>query len=190
MRKSPVRHKVRSHKREGKPVKSFARGSGTSKRRSSRTVRESIDTATVYPWTECQLKHPSVQKKILACVKQIEGKTGGDDPFTICQASIPCPPKIPDLPEDELELMKHLVNDPARRIYVHLRIDLGVSPEEAMNWFEEHAQWGEIPGVVSPLGRGKLVHAKLRELFDLEPDPSLDPDEPIVLPRGFDEEVT
>ncbi len=28
-RKSPVRHKVRSHKREGKPVRSFERGKGT-----------------------------------------------------------------------------------------------------------------------------------------------------------------
>jgi len=186
MRKSPHRHPVREHTREGKPVRDYERGNGVKRQRKSRVV--GVGKSNKYPWTECQLKHPLVRKKILACVKQIEGKTGGDDPFTICQASILCPPKEPDLPEDELELIKHLINDPARRIYIHLRVDLGISPEETINWFEEHAQWGEIPGVVSPLGRGKLVHAKLRELFDLEPDPSLDPDEPIVLPRGFDEE--
>ena len=187
-RKPPVRHRVKSHERKGKLVKSFVRGSDVSKRRSSRTVGKSIDTATVYSWTECQLKHPSVRKKILDCVEQIEGKTGDDDPFTICQASISCPSRVPDLPEDELELMKHLINDPARRIYTHLRIDLGISPEETMNWFEEHAQWGEIPGVVTPLGRGLLVNSKLRKLFGVEPLWYLDPDEPTVLPRGFDEE--
>lgn len=37
-RKKPIRHKVRSHKREGKPVKSFERGSGSPRRRSSKTV--------------------------------------------------------------------------------------------------------------------------------------------------------
>ncbi len=178
-RKPPTRHNVRSHKREGKSVRSFIRGSGTPKKRISKVVGKSDK----YPWTECQLRHPSVQKKILACVKQIKGKTGGDDPFTICQASISCPPKVPDLPEDELELMKHLINDPARRIYVHLRKDLGASPEEALNWFEEHAQWGEIPGVVTGLGNGLLVNPGLRRLFGVEPLAYLgDPDTPTILP--------
>lgn len=40
-RKSPIRHKVRSHKREGKPVRSFSRGKGTNPRsqRRSRVVK-------------------------------------------------------------------------------------------------------------------------------------------------------
>lgn len=37
-RKPPVRHKVRSHKREGKPVRSFARGSGTPKKSPPKVV--------------------------------------------------------------------------------------------------------------------------------------------------------
>lgn len=39
-RKTPIRHKVRSHKREGKPVKSFERGKGVHPRRSPRVVRQ------------------------------------------------------------------------------------------------------------------------------------------------------
>ena len=38
VRKSPIRHKVRSHKREGKPVKGFVRGSGTSRKNPSKVV--------------------------------------------------------------------------------------------------------------------------------------------------------
>lgn len=183
-RKTPIRHKVQSHKREGKPVRSFVRGTGTSKRRSPKVVGESDK----YPWTECQLIHPSIQKKILACIKQIEGKTGGDDPFAICQASFSCPPEgPPDLPEYELELMKHLINDPARRIYTHLRIDLGVDFEETMDWFEEHAQWGEIPGVVTGLGKGQMVNPGLRKLFGVKPLWYL-PDLPTVLPGGIPED--
>ncbi len=189
-RKTPIRHRVRRHTRGGRQVKSFERGTGSLKRRSSKTVGKSTNSAKKYPWTECQLKHPSVKKKILICIEQIEGKTGDDDPFKICQASIPCPPKVPDLPNEDIELMRHLINDPARRIYVHLRKDLGIDREEVLDWFEEHSQWGEIPGIVSPLGRGRLVSAKLRKLFGVRPDPYLDPDEPIVLPRGFDEEAT
>lgn len=37
-RKTPVRHKVRSHKREGKPVRSFARGKGQRSQRSRKVV--------------------------------------------------------------------------------------------------------------------------------------------------------
>ncbi len=37
-RKPPVRHRVRSHKREGKPVRSFVRGSGTSRKNPSKVV--------------------------------------------------------------------------------------------------------------------------------------------------------
>jgi len=37
-RKKPIRHKVRSHKREGKSVRSFTRGSGTSRKNPSKVV--------------------------------------------------------------------------------------------------------------------------------------------------------
>lgn len=38
-RKSPTLHKVRSHKREGKPVRSFVRGSGMSRKNPSKVVK-------------------------------------------------------------------------------------------------------------------------------------------------------
>lgn len=37
-RKPPIKHKVQSHKREGKPVKSFMRGSGTPRKSPSKVV--------------------------------------------------------------------------------------------------------------------------------------------------------
>ncbi len=43
-RKSPTRHKVKSHTREGKPVRSFVRGSGTSKKKLSKVVRGRTNT--------------------------------------------------------------------------------------------------------------------------------------------------
>lgn len=39
-RKSPVRHRVRSHTRKGKSIKSFVRGSGTKVRRPRRVVKK------------------------------------------------------------------------------------------------------------------------------------------------------
>ncbi len=45
VRKSPIRHKVRSHIRGGKPIKSFERGSGKKSQRSSRVV----GTRTISP---------------------------------------------------------------------------------------------------------------------------------------------
>jgi len=43
-------------------------------------------------WTKCELKFPSVQKKILSCVAQIEGDPGVRSPFAVCRAGISCPP--------------------------------------------------------------------------------------------------
>lgn len=53
-RRSPVRHKVRSHTREGKRIESFERGKGTRKARSHRsktvgTVPEEISFRTTFP---------------------------------------------------------------------------------------------------------------------------------------------
>ncbi len=43
-RKSPIKHKVRNHKREGKPVKSFVRGSGSPRKRPSKIVGKKVKT--------------------------------------------------------------------------------------------------------------------------------------------------
>jgi len=46
-----------------------------------------------YAWTKCELKYPSVQKKIVSCVQQLEGKPGVVNPFAVCRAAISCPPR-------------------------------------------------------------------------------------------------
>lgn len=43
-------------------------------------------------WTKCELAFPSVQRKIVSCVRQLEGKPGVVNPFAVCRASISCPP--------------------------------------------------------------------------------------------------
>ncbi len=41
-RKTPIHHRVKSHKREGKPVRSYERGSGSRARRSRRMVASNV----------------------------------------------------------------------------------------------------------------------------------------------------
>ena len=43
-------------------------------------------------WTKCELRHPSVQKRILSCVGQLEGDPRVKSPFAVCRAGISCPP--------------------------------------------------------------------------------------------------
>ena len=42
-------------------------------------------------WTKCELSHPSVQRRILSCVQQVEGQPGVTNPFAVCRAAISCP---------------------------------------------------------------------------------------------------
>lgn len=74
-----------------------------------------------------------------------------------------------NLTQEEKEDYSHLVNDAARKIYVYIRTEWGLDHEQALDHLSEYAQWGEIPGVTSPLGRGEPVNNELRELFDLPP---------------------
>ena len=43
-------------------------------------------------WTKCELSHPSVQRKIVSCVQQLEGDPRVKNPFAVCRAGISCPP--------------------------------------------------------------------------------------------------
>jgi len=45
-------------------------------------------------WTKCELKYPSVQRKILSCVDEIGARVKRKkvNPFAVCRASISCPP--------------------------------------------------------------------------------------------------
>lgn len=43
-------------------------------------------------WTRCELRFPSVQRRILSCVDQIEGRPGIVSPIAVCRARISCPP--------------------------------------------------------------------------------------------------
>ena len=43
-------------------------------------------------WTKCELRHPSVQKRILSCVAQIEGDPRVRSPYAVCRSRISCPP--------------------------------------------------------------------------------------------------
>ena len=46
-------------------------------------------------FTECELEHPTVKKKILSCIRQTEKKPGAYvtfNPVAVCRASIKCPP--------------------------------------------------------------------------------------------------
>ena len=73
------------------------------------------------------------------------------------------------LKKEEKEDYDHLVNDAARKIYVFLRWERGLTHVGALEHLEEYAQWGEIPGVPSPLGRGEPVDNEIRALFGLQP---------------------
>jgi len=123
-KKSPIRHKVRAHIREGKWVEQFIRGSGTTRKKPSKVV-----------------KTPPPTQQGTSLVMTGEEK------------------------EDYL----HLINDAARKIYVFLRTERGFDHEQALYHLEEYAQWGEIPGVTSPLGTGEPVDNEIRALFDLPP---------------------
>ncbi|MBA7698303.1 hypothetical protein ES703_106980 [subsurface metagenome] len=43
-------------------------------------------------WTKCELRYPSVQRKILSCVEQLEDDPRVVSPFAVCRAGISCPP--------------------------------------------------------------------------------------------------
>lgn len=43
-------------------------------------------------WTKCEVKYPTVQRKILSCATQLEGVPGIRSPIAVCRASIRCPP--------------------------------------------------------------------------------------------------
>jgi len=73
------------------------------------------------------------------------------------------------LTREEKEDYSHFVNDAARRIYIYLRTERGLDHEEALNHLEEYAQWGEIPGISSPLGSGEPVDNEIRALFGMPP---------------------
>lgn len=73
------------------------------------------------------------------------------------------------LTEEEKEDYDHLINDAARKIYVFLRVERDLTHVGALEQLEEYAQWGEIPGVTSPLGRGEPVDNEIRALFGLPP---------------------
>lgn len=42
-------------------------------------------------WTKCELKYPSVQRRILSCVEQVEGQPGVQNPIAVCRSAIKCP---------------------------------------------------------------------------------------------------
>ena len=48
MKKSPIKHKVKSHKREGKTVQSFTRGKGSKTKISKPTIRKKSKKLKVY----------------------------------------------------------------------------------------------------------------------------------------------
>ena len=73
------------------------------------------------------------------------------------------------LTREEKEDYSYLVNDAARKIYVYIRTEWGLDHEQALDHLGEYAQWGEIPGVTSPLGRGEPADDELRALFGLPP---------------------
>ena len=54
----------------------------------------------------------------------------------------------------------------AKKIYNFLRGE-GVSHDDTINQLGEYAQWGEIPGITTPLGNGEPVDNKIRKLFGL-----------------------
>ncbi len=67
MRKSPVRHRVKSHTRKGKRIQSFERGKGNKPQRPSRVVRKpdketSPDAVTEEFYREMKEKFPMVRK--------------------------------------------------------------------------------------------------------------------------------
>jgi hypothetical protein len=67
------------------------------------------------------------------------------------------PFSITTLSREEKEDYDNLANDAARDIYIYLRTKRNLTHEEALNQLEEYAQWGEIPGISSPLGKGEPV---------------------------------
>ena len=73
------------------------------------------------------------------------------------------------LKKEEKEDYDHFINDAARKIYVFLRVKRGLTHEGALEHLSNYAQWGEIPGVPSPLGRGEPVDNEIRALFGLPP---------------------
>jgi len=70
-----------------------------------------------------------------------------------------------NLTPDEKEERDNLTPN-AMKIYDFLRGE-GMSHDEVIDQLGEYSQWGEIPGIESPLGKGEPVDNKIRKLFKL-----------------------
>jgi len=75
-----------------------------------------------YAWTKCELRYPSVRRKIAACAKKIEERqvcppsewgTRPDcvNPYAVCRAAIKCPPQSNPIAWTECELDYPSVQD-------------------------------------------------------------------------------
>ena len=67
-------------------------------------LSENPDGYRPYAWTKCELKYPSVRKKIISCVKKVEARQvcppeewgtspSCVNPFAVCRKAIACPPR-------------------------------------------------------------------------------------------------
>lgn len=113
-------------------------------------------------WSRHPTSWPEYLRAFERCRVELSDKNPGQARVTMDSMSL-------TLKEKEKEDYDHFVNDAARKIYVFLRVKRDLTHVGALEHLEEYAQWGEIPGVTSPLGRGEPVDNEIRALFGLPP---------------------
>lgn len=80
MRKSPIRHKVRAHKREGKSIKSFMRGRGEKTTTTKRIVQHkplTLRRIRIHNLTKIKTLQDSYIKQKIRQICKVAEKTGG-----------------------------------------------------------------------------------------------------------------